>query len=46
LRTTFGFACTSLAPSHPHKSRATQIILIKYRMITRYLPYHLLVDRC
>jgi hypothetical protein len=46
LRTTLGFAGTSVVLSHPHKSRAIQIVLIKYRMITSYLPYHLLVDLC
>ena len=46
LRTNLGFAGTSVVLSHPHKSSAIQIVLIKYRMITSYLPYHLLVDLC
>jgi hypothetical protein len=24
--------------SHPHRSRTIQIVLIKYRMLTRYSP--------
>jgi hypothetical protein len=38
------FSETAVVLSHPHKSRAIQIVLIKYRMISSYHPYHLLVD--
>jgi hypothetical protein len=46
LRTTFGLVGTPEALSQPQTSRAIQIVLIKYRVNTRYLPHHLLVDLC
>ena len=44
LRTNWGFAETAGVLSQLHKSRAINIVLIKYRMISSYLSYHLLVD--